>query len=398
MALRNRQTKAETAKHSDILKALLKQPDNKICADCKRNDPRWASTNLGVFLCIRCSGVHRGMGVHISRVKSVDLDTWTPEQIENIQKWGNRLANLYWEGHLKPGHQPPDHKVESFIRSKYESKRWALEGPVPSDPSTLDPNGSAPAPAAAAEAPAAQQQKQQQRTTSPRPPQSSTAGTINLLDGPPSSSSASRAPAAPPAQAQTQPAPPQQSAGGGLFDLDFSAPAPAPPQAPQSSKNDILSLFSSPAPSQPAQPVLNQWGGAGGAGGMSSGFGAGGAVSDPWGGMGGMGAGSAAGFGAVGGGQQFAQTNAGFGGFGAPSSSMPMPMAGGFQQPQVQQGFGAFSSPPAQSTNDPFSSASVWGAPAPANGGNNAFGGMGMGGQQQHKQNDSFGDIWGDFK
>lgn len=43
--------------------------------------PRWASWNLGVFLCIRCAGIHRNLGVHISKVKSVNLDTWTPEQV-----------------------------------------------------------------------------------------------------------------------------------------------------------------------------------------------------------------------------------------------------------------------------------------------------------------------------
>ena len=44
--------------------------------------PRWASWNLGVFICIRCAGIHRNLGVHISRVKSVNLDSWTQEQIE----------------------------------------------------------------------------------------------------------------------------------------------------------------------------------------------------------------------------------------------------------------------------------------------------------------------------
>lgn len=43
--------------------------------------PRWASWNLGIFLCIRCAGIHRNLGVHISKVKSVNLDTWTPEQV-----------------------------------------------------------------------------------------------------------------------------------------------------------------------------------------------------------------------------------------------------------------------------------------------------------------------------
>lgn len=44
--------------------------------------PRWASWNTGVFICIRCAGIHRNLGVHISRVKSVNLDQWTPEQIQ----------------------------------------------------------------------------------------------------------------------------------------------------------------------------------------------------------------------------------------------------------------------------------------------------------------------------
>ena len=43
--------------------------------------PRWASWNLGIFLCIRCAGIHRNLGVHITKVKSVNLDTWTPEQV-----------------------------------------------------------------------------------------------------------------------------------------------------------------------------------------------------------------------------------------------------------------------------------------------------------------------------
>uniref|UniRef100_A0A4W6F1Q6 Arf-GAP domain-containing protein n=1 Tax=Lates calcarifer TaxID=8187 RepID=A0A4W6F1Q6_LATCA len=41
--------------------------------------PRWASWNLGVFMCIRCAGIHRNLGVHISRVKSVNLDQWTSD-------------------------------------------------------------------------------------------------------------------------------------------------------------------------------------------------------------------------------------------------------------------------------------------------------------------------------
>ncbi|KAK8217424.1 splicing factor [Zalaria obscura] len=57
-------------------------------------DPRWASWNLGIFICIRCSGIHRGMGTHISRVKSVDLDSWTDEQLQSMLRWGTGRRNL----------------------------------------------------------------------------------------------------------------------------------------------------------------------------------------------------------------------------------------------------------------------------------------------------------------
>jgi stromal membrane-associated protein len=77
------------------------------------------------------------MGTHISRVKSVDLDSWTDEQTQSMVKWGNARANKYWEGKLALGHVPSETKIENFIRTKYESKRWVMDGPMP-DPSALD--------------------------------------------------------------------------------------------------------------------------------------------------------------------------------------------------------------------------------------------------------------------
>uniref|UniRef100_UPI00358F5CA4 stromal membrane-associated protein 1-like n=1 Tax=Myxine glutinosa TaxID=7769 RepID=UPI00358F5CA4 len=68
-----------------ILTHLLREDDNKYCADCEAKAteaPRWAAWNLGIFICIRCAGIHRNLGVHISRVKSVNLDQWTIEQLE----------------------------------------------------------------------------------------------------------------------------------------------------------------------------------------------------------------------------------------------------------------------------------------------------------------------------
>mmetsp|Transcript_11479 Transcript_11479/g.19261 ORF Transcript_11479/g.19261 Transcript_11479/m.19261 type:complete len:94 (+) Transcript_11479:72-353(+) len=73
---------ADQGKLKKRLEALLKLPDNQICADCRKRGPRWASANLGTFFCIECSGIHRNLGVHISFVRSVNLDSWKPEQVE----------------------------------------------------------------------------------------------------------------------------------------------------------------------------------------------------------------------------------------------------------------------------------------------------------------------------
>jgi stromal membrane-associated protein len=137
MSRRSNPAENKAEQNRAILKSLVKLESNKSCADCKRNKhPRWASWNLGIFVCIRCSGIHRGMGTHISRVKSVDLDSWTDEQLASMIKWGNGRANKYWEAKLAPGHVPSEAKIENFIRTKYESKRWVMDGPMP-DPSTL---------------------------------------------------------------------------------------------------------------------------------------------------------------------------------------------------------------------------------------------------------------------
>ncbi|XP_072821592.1 stromal membrane-associated protein 1 isoform X3 [Vicugna pacos] len=128
MATRSCREKAQklNEQHQLILSRLLREEDNKYCADCEAKGPRWASWNIGVFICIRCAGIHRNLGVHISRVKSVNLDQWTPEQIQCMQDMGNTKARLLYEAHLPENFRRPqtDQAVEFFIRDKYEKKKY----------------------------------------------------------------------------------------------------------------------------------------------------------------------------------------------------------------------------------------------------------------------------------
>ncbi|KAF9116767.1 hypothetical protein BGX27_011081 [Mortierella sp. AM989] len=112
MATRSARTADKTTndKHARILKALLQKPVNKYCVDCRK------------------------------KVKSVDLDSWTADQVENMIKWGNENVNKYWEARLPQSSIPNENTsgIDPWIRSKYEWKQFAGKDPIP-DPSELGP-------------------------------------------------------------------------------------------------------------------------------------------------------------------------------------------------------------------------------------------------------------------
>nr|CAG4643976.1 EOG090X06Q2 [Lepidurus arcticus] len=119
-----------------LLGYMLRDDDNKYCVDCDAKGPRWASWNIGVFLCIRCAGIHRNLGVHISRVKSVNLDSWTPEQVTSLQQMGNSRARAVYEANLPDNFRRPqdDSSLEVFVRAKYEAKKYIAREWVPPPP------------------------------------------------------------------------------------------------------------------------------------------------------------------------------------------------------------------------------------------------------------------------
>jgi stromal membrane-associated protein len=205
------------------------------------------------------------MGTHISRVKSVDLDSWTDEQLQSILSWGNARANKYWEAKLATGHVPSEAKIENFIRTKYELKRWVMDGPMP-DPSTLGADGDDDVPLSIVKEKQTIDRKESIRKASVG---KSAAPQADLIGGDPIPQRSSTAgPTTTKVAPKGQPAPPKATnTKDSLLGLDFLGGEPAAPPRPASTtgtpgmggqsrpdlKQSILSLYASAPKPQPQQ-------------------------------------------------------------------------------------------------------------------------------------------------
>eukprot|EP00794_Sanderia_malayensis_P003383 gene3383-3873_t len=119
---------SSTCSTTSLKSSLRTIAGNDRCADCGSQDPEWASINLGILVCIECSGVHRNLGTHLSRVRSVDLDDWPPESVAIMKLIGNEYANNLWEsvllGKRKLSPNSTREEREDYIHRKYRKKEF----------------------------------------------------------------------------------------------------------------------------------------------------------------------------------------------------------------------------------------------------------------------------------
>lgn len=123
------ESKEKLLKGESALQRVQCIPGNTSCCDCGLADPRWASINLGITLCIECSGIHRSLGVHFSKVRSLTLDTWEPELLKLMCELGNDVINRVYEAKLeKMGVKKPQpgqrQEKEAYIRAKYVERKF----------------------------------------------------------------------------------------------------------------------------------------------------------------------------------------------------------------------------------------------------------------------------------
>ncbi|CAI4227051.1 unnamed protein product [Auanema sp. JU1783] len=120
--------------NSTTFEQIRRVPGNESCADCGSEQPKWVSINLGVVLCIECSGVHRSLGVQVTKVRSLTMDSIDTELRDVLLSLGNKLVNSIYLAHLPQSNVVPPEATETcnrqvreaWIKAKYVERRFSI--------------------------------------------------------------------------------------------------------------------------------------------------------------------------------------------------------------------------------------------------------------------------------
>lgn len=127
----------------DVEKRIRAMPGNATCVDCNNIGPQWASVSYGCLVCLECSGHHRSLGVHLSFVRSVQMDSWTDKQINAMEKSGGNAKIVEYFESRGIAKSMAVHQKYNTPQAKYLRDRLArfLEGKTepPPDPGRYDP-------------------------------------------------------------------------------------------------------------------------------------------------------------------------------------------------------------------------------------------------------------------
>ena len=268
--------KVDPAKLQAVFGRMMEaDPENRFCADCHSKNPRWASTNLGVFICIKCAGIHRSIGTHITKVKSISLDGWEEGQLAVMRRVGNTNGRRIWEATMpenvrreRPNENASSAALDHWIRAKYERRLYfsqaaydeVFKGTAPraAAPATTTSTGALPPPKSIASAP--RRPSGRALTSSTGTPAATPAPTSfadSLFGAPVAAPAATPAPAPVP---QPQGRPRAPSGGSAAV---FGTPVAAVPQQQQPKQRDATAdiLFGmggsgsgSTAPAMTAEP------------------------------------------------------------------------------------------------------------------------------------------------